>query len=522
MMRFWRDGPLGSDPTPAADTRPQPQRVATARRPRTDSNATAISPRLRHAIDHLATTRPELSTATPIWAWQWGLVTVSLIALVAATAYDGRLTLEAILIALAIPFFCVVLLRLAALAVALSGPDADNDHRVADPIRDDELPTYSVLVPLYREAAVLPRLLEALAALDYPPEKLDILLILESADPETIRAVRQQKLPAHIRTVIVPNAAPRTKPKALNYALAETHGEMVVVFDAEDRPDTDQLRLAAAAFVDAASKSARADARPLGCVQATLNIYNPAESWLTRQFTLEYTALFDAILPALQYLRLPVPLGGTSNHFPRSVLDATGGWDPFNVTEDADLGIRLARHGYEVSVPRSTTWEEAPPRFAIWKGQRTRWLKGWMQTFLVHLRQPARLFRELGARGFIGLNVLMGGMLLSALVHPWFFVLAMSDALNGAMFAPTDGLWNEALWWLGMVNLVAGYLSGALIGAVAAHRRGHTGLVGYVLMMPAYWLLISFAAYRALWQLAVAPYLWEKTEHAAAARRPPA
>jgi cellulose synthase/poly-beta-1,6-N-acetylglucosamine synthase-like glycosyltransferase len=214
-----------------------------------------------------------------------------------------------------------------------------------------------------------------------------------------------------------------------------------------------------------------------------------------------------------------VPLGGTSNHFPRRVLLDAGGWDPFNVTEDADLGMRLARLGWKVEVLSSTTWEEAPERFGVWRGQRTRWLKGWMQTYLVHMRQPVRLWRELGATRFLGFQVLMGGLILSALVHPWFYLLAALDGCLGVVSLSHETLTGLALWWIGAFNLVAGYATGVALGVAAIVGRRRPALAAQALLMPVYWLLVSFAAYRALYQLAVAPYLWEKTEHGAQKRR---
>jgi glycosyltransferase XagB len=212
--------------------------------------------------------------------------------------------------------------------------------------------------------------------------------------------------------VTVPNRQPRTKPRALNYALQVARGTLVAVFDAEDIPDADELRRAANAFIEGGPR--------LACVQAQLAIYNDHESFLTRQFALKYSALFSGLLPALGFLRLPVTLGGTSNHFRRDLLLKIGGWDPFNVTEDADLGIRLARFGYEVSVIDSVTMEEAPASWRNWRGQRTRWIKGWIQTYLVHMRRPLRLWRDLGAWRFAGFQLTIGATILSLLVHPWF------------------------------------------------------------------------------------------------------
>lgn len=320
-------------------------------------------------------------------------------------------TFVALLVLLAVPFLFVVALRAVALWHFLSPPVSERAACTAR-LEDENLPLYSVLGPLFGEAAIVPDLVGALRAIDYPEHKLQVLLIVESIDLETQAALRSADLGAHMHVLIVPDGKPRTKPRACQYALQFATGAYIVVYDAEDWPDPGQLRRALSVFRDAPKR--------LGCLQAQLNIYNSNTSWLTRQFTIEYTALFDCILPTLERLKLPVPLGGTSNHFPRTVLNAVGGWDPFNVTEDADLGIRLARSGWQVGVPPSATWEEAPSTFRVWLGQRTRWLKGWIQTYLVHMREPRRLWRELGARRFVGLQVLMGGLILSALVHPWF------------------------------------------------------------------------------------------------------
>lgn len=231
----------------------------------------------------------------------------------------------------------------------------------------------------------------------------------------------------------------------------------------------------------------------------------------TRQFTVEYSALFDAILPALARLNFPVPLGGTSNHFPRALLEEVGGWDPFNVTEDADLGIRLARLGYVTQVLSSTTWEEAPRHFGQWLRQRTRWLKGWMQTYLVHMRHPWRLFRELGFLQGLGFHVFLGGLILSALVHPVIYaVVAWNAVVMPARQLPN--VLGTAPFAVSMATLAIGYLSAIGIGVIAVKRRRHR-LVLAALQMPLCWLLISFAAYRALWQLWRDPFLWEKTAH---------
>ena len=458
--------------------------------------------RLDEAVHGLRRRAPELSAFTPLWQWQKRVLISGLALIVCGAALAPEPTLIALLGVLALPFLCVVVLRALALRQLLS-PRASRERPPMLPVAD--LPSYTVLVPVFREVAVVAQLVDALRALDYPRDRLEVFLIVEHADAETRHALREASLEGCMRVLVVPPGAPQTKPRAVQYALQHATGDLVVIYDAEDIPERNQLRLAAAAMAEGGEK--------LACLQAHLNIYNSDASWLTRQFTIEYTALFDCILPTLEELRLPVPLGGTSNHFRRAILENVGGWDPYNVTEDADLGIRLARHGWHVGVLASTTWEEAPPTFGVWKGQRTRWLKGWMQTYLVHLREPRRLWQELGARRFIGLQVLMGGLILSALVHPWFYLIVGYDLWQGRVLALPNTAFGQWLLGIGLFNLIAGYLSAMALGLAATTRRGKARLALHGLLMPAYWLAISFAAYRALFQLARDPYFWEKTEH---------
>lgn len=469
-----------------------------------------MAERIDLAVRGLYRQRPASSAGgVMIWTWQLVAAAIAVGLVIGAFSAWPEATVGALAGAVALPFLCVTLLRLAALREVAFAPRAGRREPGRSPpaLADRQLPVYSVLVPLFREANVVADLVRALGALDYPRAKLEVLLILEAADVETQAALLALPLPHGFRTVIVPDGRPRTKPKALNYALQFARGDFVVVYDAEDRPQPDQLRRALDAF--------RRHPPNLGCVQAQLNIYNARASWFTRQFTVEYSALFDGILPALARLGLPVPLGGTSNHFPREILLAAGGWDPFNVTEDADLGFRLARQGWRTSVLASTTWEEAPIRFGQWFRQRSRWLKGWMQTYLVHTRQPWRLSAELGVRGALGFHALMGGLVLSALVHPLFYALLAWHALSGQLFAPAETFAGAAFWAIAWINLALGYLMSICVGALSAFRRGQPRLALSALLMPLCWLLVSAAAYRALWQLARDPYFWEKTEHGA-------
>jgi glycosyltransferase XagB len=464
--------------------------------------------RLDHAVNGLLGRHPvDSAGGIMVWTRQRVAAVAAAGLIVAGLAIAPDATLAALTAMAALPFLCVVLLRSVALReVVLAGPSpACREPATTSCVPDEETPVYSVLVPLFREAGVLPGLVQALQAIDYPRAKLEVLLVLESSDIETQAALLSLRLPPRFRTVIVPDGGPRTKPKALNYALQLARGDYVVVYDAEDRPEPDQLRRALAMFGRGPPQ--------LGCVQAQLNIYNARASWFTRQFAVEYSGLFDAILPALARLELPVPLGGTSNHFRRETLVAVGGWDPFNVTEDADLGFRLARRGWQTAVLQSTTWEEAPVNLSRWFRQRTRWLKGWMQTYLVHTRQPWRLGAELGLRGALGFHVLMGGLVVLALMHPLFYVALAYHVASGQLLAPAETPAGAAFWIVAWVNLAAGYLTSMAVGAACAWRRGQPGLMWAVLSMPLCWLLVSAAAYRALYQLARDPYLWEKTEH---------
>ena len=255
-------------------------------------------------------------------------------------------------------------------------------------------------------------------------------------------------------------------------------------------------------------------------MQARLNIYNIDDNWLTRQFTIEYSALFDGLLPSLERLGLPIPLGGTSNHFRVSALKWLMAWDPFNVTEDADLGIRLNRNGYRCGIIASTTHEEAPSKLAGWLKQRTRWMKGYLLTWLVHMRNPATLRRELGTRGFIGFQLVIGGTVLSSLVHPWFYILSAFEIAAGGFLIPPASLFGMPFWLIAWFDLLSGYLAAMARGFLSVRKRGYRQLIAQIPLMPLYWLLISVAAYRAIWQFATARFTWEKTEHGLARTKP--
>ena len=369
---------------------------------------------------------------------------------------------------------------------------------------DHALPRYTILVPLYKEAAVVGRLLDALERLDYPRAKLDIKLLIEADDHETLDAIERLAPGPVYDIVVAPPGHPRTKPRALNIGLACARGELVTVYDAEDDPDPLQLRRAAAAFAQAPQS--------LACLQCPLAIDNARDSWLAGLFALDYASLFEVLDPGLARLRLPIPLGGTSNHFRVEALRRLHGWDAWNVTEDADMGVRLARMGYGVATLDAPTWEEAPAKLDAWLAQRRRWMKGWMQTLIVHLRQPRRLLRELGALRAAALIAMLAGGVLGPLVGPLYVALFIYDGAWGTLFSPVtlaDAL-SSALWCsiavLGAIALVVPILMGA-------RRRGLTRLLPLLPLLPAYNALLGLAAAMALVDLFRRPHHWAKTTH---------
>jgi glycosyltransferase XagB len=408
-------------------------------------------------------------------------------------------------IGLATAFYLASLVyRLLMFRAALGAPEnvvvSDAEARA---ISGRRLPMYTVLVPAYREPEVIAGLLESLSQLEYPTHRLDIKLLLEADDPATLEAVVQAQPGANVEVVRILPSEPRTKPKACNVGLGRARGRFVTVYDAEDRPDPLQLRRAVAAFWRLPSD--------VVCLQAKLSYHNADQNLITRWFTAEYALWFGQWLPGLVKLGAPLPLGGTSNHFRREALVRVGGWDAFNVTEDADLGIRLHRLGFRTRVLDSITFEEANSDFVNWAKQRSRWYKGYLQTWLVHMRHPRRLARQLGVPGFIGFNLFVGGTPMLALINPVFW------ALTAVWFLAKPPVILELfppwLYYTSMVSLVLGNFTLIYTAVVSARIAGRPGLVFVALLSPIYWVMMSIAAIKAMAQLIAAPAFWEKTVH---------
>jgi cellulose synthase/poly-beta-1,6-N-acetylglucosamine synthase-like glycosyltransferase len=466
----------------------------------------AVESQYREKLSHdavyaLTDAQPALSANRTLTGGQAQLFFLLGLAAVAAALMWPRSTLAVVAVGLAAAYLANILFR--TVLVWLGAAEIFDAPSAPASIGDGDLPLYTILVPLYREANVLPSLVAALRAFDYPRDKLEVKLIVEADDDETRQAIRALDPDPWFHIVVVPPSDPRTKPKACNYALRFARGEFIVIFDAEDRPEPDQLRKAVAQF--------RSGPQSIGCLQARLNFYNRNENWLTRLFALDYALWFDFLLPGLDVLRVPMPLGGTSNHFRTDVLRGIHGWDSFNVTEDADIGIRLARLGYRATTLDSTTYEEATNRPSDWLKQRTRWLKGYMQTWLVHMRNPLALWRHAGTRGFFAFQLFIGGTFVSSLANPLMWLMFIASHMTGITFF--SGAFGEALARASLFSLVAGNLLFVYLAMLGPYRRGWLQLAPYGLIAPLYWLMISAAAYRAVWQLIRRPFYWEKTQH---------
>ncbi len=370
-------------------------------------------------------------------------------------------------------------------------------------LRDDELPMYTILLPVFKEASMIDQLVAGIVALDYPQDRLDVKLLLEEDDTETRRAVDGRDLPPCFEVVVVADIGPRGKPRACNAGLARAKGEFLVIYDAEDRPERDQLRKSVCAFREVDPN--------VVCLQAKLNYFNRGHNVLTRWFTAEYSIWFDQLLPGLQAVDAAIPLGGTSNHFVTASLVALDGWEAHNVTEDAELGLRIFLGGWKTAVLDTTTYEEATSRYGNWIRQRSRWVKGYMQTWLAHMRHPLALMRSMGAKAFLVFNLFFGACTICLLLNPFYWFLT-------AVWFMTRLHWIEAIFprpvlYVGLVGLFIGNAACVLFTVGGAFTRRNYADVKWAFLAPLYWLFMSIAAYKALVQLFSKPSYWEKTEH---------
>lgn len=370
-------------------------------------------------------------------------------------------------------------------------------------VDDDELPIYTILLPVYKEDKLIKKLIWNLQSIDYPRHKLDIKLLIEEDDDKTFNAVKNLDFPAIFEVIVVPFHMPKTKPKACNYGLHFARGKYLTIYDAEDIPDTDQLKKVVSLFGKLPEEYI--------CVQSALNYFNRNENFLTRMFTLEYSYWFDYMLPGLDTLDIPIPLGGTSNHFKLDELVELGAWDPFNVTEDADLGVRAYAKGYKIAIINSTTYEEANNEPFNWIRQRSRWIKGYMQTYLVHMRDPVALWKEIGWKGFLGFNFFIGATPITFLVYPLLLTFFICYVVFDLSTIRT--LFPDWVLFMSIFNLMVGNILMIYINMIAVFKRRYYELILFAIANPIYWLMHSISAYKGLYQLIVKPFYWEKTNH---------
>lgn len=424
--------------------------------------------------------------------------------------FNARETAIFLVASITIVYFLDLLFNLFLIVQSFRNPseiEVDRDEILS--LRNEDLPMYTVFCPLYKEWQVVPQFVRAIDRLDWPKEKLDVQLLLEEDDEKTVEEIGKMTLPPYFRVLLVPHGQPKTKPKACNYGLGYARGEYAVIFDAEDIPDPDQLKKAFIAF-----RRAEATGDRIICAQAKLGFYNANRNILTRLFSAEYALWFDLVLTGLQSIKSPIPLGGTSNHFRTRDLRMLKGWDPFNVTEDCDLGMRICKLGYHTVIFNSNTMEEATSRLGNWMRQRSRWIKGYMQTYLVHMRRPQEFLMDLRNPHIITFQLVVGGKIASMFINPFMWVATASYFL----FRPIVGEAIESVYpgpilYMAVFSLVLGnflYMYYYMLGCL---KRNQGELVKYVLLIPIYWLMMSIAAWKAFFQLIFKPHYWEKTTH---------
>lgn len=438
--------------------------------------------------------------------WQKIFLVLALLLVTVGLLFWTINTLKLLVAALSIVYFIDLIFNLFLILRSLHlPPEIDISQESLESMDESKLPIYSILCPMYKEADVLPQFIESIKKINWPKDKLDCILLLEEDDDSTIEAASSINLPTYIRVLVVPKSQPKTKPKACNYGLAHAKGEYLVIYDAEDSPDPLQLKKVYLAFHKVQPN--------VKCIQAKLNYYNSNQNILTRLFTAEYSLWFDVILTGLQTINTIIPLGGTSNHFKTSDLKQFEGWDPFNVTEDADLGVRLFKRGAKTAIVNSVTYEEANSKPKNWLRQRSRWVKGYIQTYLVHIRNPLSFIRNHGWHALY-FHLSIGGKIAFMLINPimWVITIAYFSAYN--IVGPTiESLYPPVIFYIAAASFAFGNFLFLFYYMIGLAKRQYWWLMKYVFLVPFYWLMASVAAVIALYQLAIKPYYWEKTIH---------
>lgn len=400
-------------------------------------------------------------------------------------------------------YFVLMIFKLWVVFQALTFPLIDFSKEEINKIKSKDLPIYTILIPLYREEKVIKQIVAAMTAIDYPSSKLNIIITLEEYDHETINAIKEVGLPAHFKILILPDVKPKTKPKALNVAFLKTKGEFLVIYDAEIIPDTDQLKKAYLAFKKYPN---------IGCFQTRLDHYNSHQNAITRLFNAEFSFYYDLFLPGLQKLGYPIPLSGHSVHFRREVIDHVGAWDPYNVAEDCDIGIRIHRMGYTTGIINSTSLEEATSNFTGWIMQRTRWMKGFTQTSIVHLRHPFRFKNEVGGwKNFFAFILTVPGTVVINIMNLFYLVLLILWFTTHSTII--QQLFPGFILYISFLSFAIGNIIFTFLNLLGSYKRKQFALVKYSLLSPLYWILLAIATMRSAVQILTKPHHWEKTTH---------
>lgn len=437
---------------------------------------------------------------------QKAFIFLSLLTIIASLIANPLVSLQIIIGALSFIYFVDTLFNFFIVSKSLHEPQeiSVTDEEIAA-LDEESLPIYTILCPMYKESHMITHFLESIGKLSWPKKKLDVILLLEQDDRESVKKAETLNLPPYVRYLVVPDSQPKTKPKACNFGLSHAKGEYVVIYDTEDIPDPMQLKKAFISFQRVGEN--------IACLQAKLNYFNPHQNLLTRFFTAEYSLWFDVTLPGLQAVQTNIPLGGTSNHFRTKQLLLLHGWDPFNVTEDADLGMRLFKLGYKTAVIDSVTLEEANSKVGNWFRQRSRWIKGYMQTYLVHTRKLFDFHMSHGLHAWF-FHLVIGGKIAFILINPLLWLATISYFTLYKFVGPTiESLYPPLVFYMAGISLVMGNFLFMYYYMIGTYKRGHYDVIKYVFLVPIYWLMISISGMIALYQLILKPHYWEKTVH---------
>ncbi len=458
---------------------------------------------LHRAVNRLRDQDPVRSAATAVVGWQRAVLWSATILSVGFAIWRPLQTAVVLIGLCTFAYVLTMIDRVLIFRQGLAYRAIVVSDEQARAIPDSELPRYTILVPAYGEPEVVGDLLEAMSRLEYPADKLQVLLLLEADDELTIAAARDYEDSESVTIVLVPPAEPRTKPKACNYGLEFATGDIVTIYDAEDHPEPLQLRRTVAAF-------ARSP-RDVVCIQSKLAYHNSHQNLLTGWFTAEYNLWFGYLLPGMMRSRSPIPLGGTSNHLRRDVLEGIGAWDPFNVTEDADLGLRLHALGYRTAVLDSITMEEANSDPINWIRQRSRWYKGYLQTWLVHIRRPGQMWRSVGPRSFVRLTLILAGTPIIAVLNLVFWFITALWFLGQPTVVGDFFPW--FVYFPALIALIVGNGATLYMNLVSLREDDRSDLIIPALTVPAFFAMMSVAAAKGVYQLIRSPSYWEKTVH---------